>query len=118
MYTDNERRVLKHLRMIDWENEVTADYAIKCLSSAWKIKFNRISALANLVAGLVEYQVRVLDYLCYLTINIKMKYRCIKSLFVFTHSKRKYCNRTDFAFQFSLEIHVLSSHNNRKSYIV
>uniref|UniRef100_T1HBU6 MIF4G domain-containing protein n=1 Tax=Rhodnius prolixus TaxID=13249 RepID=T1HBU6_RHOPR len=56
MYTDNERRVLKHLRMIDWENEVTADYAIKCLSSAWKIKFNRISALANLVAGLVEYQ--------------------------------------------------------------
>ncbi|KAK9503181.1 hypothetical protein O3M35_011806 [Rhynocoris fuscipes] len=56
MYPDNERRVLKQLRMIDWENEVTADYAIKCLSSAWKIKFNRISALANLVAGLVEYQ--------------------------------------------------------------
>lgn len=56
MYSENERRVLKQLRCLDWDDETIADYAIKCLSSAWKIKFHRVAALANLVAGLVEYQ--------------------------------------------------------------
>ncbi|CAH1388507.1 unnamed protein product [Nezara viridula] len=56
MYNEYERRVLKQLRCLDWDNESVADYAIKCLSSAWKIKFHRIAALANLVAGLVEFQ--------------------------------------------------------------
>lgn len=59
MYNEYERRVLKQLRCLDWDNELVADYAIKCLSSAWKIKFHRIAALANLVAGLVEFQVSI-----------------------------------------------------------
>lgn len=57
MYTENERRVLKLLRCLNWEDEQISEYVVKCLSSAWKIKFHRIAALANLVAGLVEYQV-------------------------------------------------------------
>jgi hypothetical protein len=59
MYAENERRVLKLLRCLNWEDRTISDYAIKCLSSGWQIKFHRIPALANLVAGLVEYQVNI-----------------------------------------------------------
>ncbi|XP_014252131.1 regulator of nonsense transcripts 2 isoform X2 [Cimex lectularius] len=56
MCNDNERKVIKQMRALDWENEQVANYAIKCLSSAWKIKFHRLASLANLVAALVEFQ--------------------------------------------------------------
>ncbi|XP_075233802.1 regulator of nonsense transcripts 2-like isoform X2 [Lycorma delicatula] len=51
-----ENNVLKILRCINWDNKEIANYTIKCLVSAWKVKYHRIPALANLIAGVVEYQ--------------------------------------------------------------
>uniref|UniRef100_A0A0A9YP83 Nonsense-mediated mRNA decay protein 2 n=1 Tax=Lygus hesperus TaxID=30085 RepID=A0A0A9YP83_LYGHE len=56
MYPENERKVLKQMRCLDWEDEATAEFAVQTLSKAWKIKFHRVPALASLVAGLVEHQ--------------------------------------------------------------
>jgi len=56
MYQENDRKVIKYLRSLDWEDEAVAEYTVKCLSSAWKVKFHRVMALANLVASLVEFQ--------------------------------------------------------------
>ncbi|CAB0006760.1 unnamed protein product [Nesidiocoris tenuis] len=49
------------MRCLDWDDETTAEFAIRTLSKAWKIKFHRVPALAILVAGLVEHQESVGD---------------------------------------------------------
>lgn len=59
MYVGSEKKVLRLFRRLQWDDDAVADYAIKCLSSAWQIKFHRIPALADLVASLVKYQVMI-----------------------------------------------------------
>ncbi|XP_039286836.1 regulator of nonsense transcripts 2 isoform X2 [Nilaparvata lugens] len=59
MGSDSDQSAVETLRSADWEDKQLADYIIKCLTSAWKIKYTHIPALANLVAGIVEYQEHV-----------------------------------------------------------
>ncbi|XKL68056.1 hypothetical protein PGB90_003547 [Kerria lacca] len=51
-----ETKVLNLMRKLDWKNQETTNYAIKCLTEAWNVKYLNIRCLANLLAGLVEYQ--------------------------------------------------------------
>ncbi len=53
---DTETKILNLMRKLDWRDQQTADFAIKCLTHAWNVKFPNIRCLANLLAGLVEYQ--------------------------------------------------------------
>lgn len=62
MEPGNEDMILEHLRSVDWECETTAQYGIMCLTNAAGINYQKIPVLASLVAGLVEYQVRIFIY--------------------------------------------------------
>ncbi|XP_076265048.1 UPF2 regulator of nonsense mediated mRNA decay [Rhynchophorus ferrugineus] len=53
---NNTDKIMKLMRKIDWTNEETANYAIKCLTGAHNMKYFNIRCLANLLAGLVGYQ--------------------------------------------------------------
>lgn len=54
--TETESSVLTLMRKLDWQDPQVAAYAIKCLTNAWNVKYFNIRSLANLLAGLVEYQ--------------------------------------------------------------
>lgn len=58
-------RILKQLRKLNWKDPEVASYAIRCLTSAWKVKFPHIRTLAGVVAELTLYQefvgLRVVD---------------------------------------------------------
>lgn len=58
-------RILKQLRKLNWKDPEVTSYAIRCLSSAWKVKFPHIRTLAGVVAELTLYQevvgLRVVD---------------------------------------------------------
>jgi hypothetical protein len=43
------------MRKINWDDAADREYALKCLSKPWKVKFNHIYCLASLVAGLNHY---------------------------------------------------------------
>nr|CAG4650736.1 EOG090X0143 [Simocephalus serrulatus]SVE94074.1 EOG090X0143 [Simocephalus serrulatus] len=49
-------KILKQLRKLNWKDPATASYAIRCLTSAWKVKFPNIRTLAGVVAELTLYQ--------------------------------------------------------------
>ena len=53
------------VRRLPWDDPDIFEYALKYLSSAWRVNYASISALANLLAGLANYQddvaVRVVD---------------------------------------------------------
>ena len=49
-------RILKQLRKLNWKDPEVATYAIRCLTSAWKVKFPNIRTLAGVVAELTLYQ--------------------------------------------------------------
>jgi len=49
-------RILKQLRKLNWKDPDITQYAIKCLTSAWKVKFPNIRTLAGIVAELSLYQ--------------------------------------------------------------
>ncbi|XP_065199909.1 regulator of nonsense transcripts 2 [Planococcus citri] len=53
---DVETKVLNLMRKLNWKDKTTSDFAIKCLTHAWNVKYQNIRCLANLLAGLVEYQ--------------------------------------------------------------
>nr|XP_054752267.1 regulator of nonsense transcripts 2-like [Lytechinus pictus] len=48
-------KVLKQMRKLPWDNQQIKQYAVKCLSSVWNLKYNNLHCLANLLAGLVLY---------------------------------------------------------------
>lgn len=56
---NNTDKIMRLMRKLDWNNEETAAYAIKCLSGAHNVKYFNIRCLANLLAGLVSYQEEV-----------------------------------------------------------
>ncbi|OQV15510.1 Regulator of nonsense transcripts 2 [Hypsibius exemplaris] len=53
------------IRRLPWDDPEVFEYGLKYLSSAWRINYASISALANVLAGLANYQddlaVRVVD---------------------------------------------------------
>nr|SVE85329.1 EOG090X0143 [Daphnia pulicaria] len=49
-------KILKQLRKLNWKDPEVASYAVRCLTSAWKVKFPNIRTLAGVVAELTLYQ--------------------------------------------------------------
>jgi len=49
-------KVLKQMRKLNWKDADVANYAIKCLTSAWKVKYPNIRTLAGVVAEMTLYQ--------------------------------------------------------------
>jgi len=49
-------KVLKQMRKLNWKDPDVANYAIKCLTSAWKVKYPNIRTLAGVVAEMTLYQ--------------------------------------------------------------
>uniref|UniRef100_A0A1B6EE97 MIF4G domain-containing protein n=1 Tax=Clastoptera arizonana TaxID=38151 RepID=A0A1B6EE97_9HEMI len=56
MNFSSDTDVLKLLRSLNWDCEVTCAFTIQCLSSPHKLKYQRIDLLAELVAELMDYQ--------------------------------------------------------------
>ncbi|XP_017777953.1 PREDICTED: regulator of nonsense transcripts 2 [Nicrophorus vespilloides] len=52
----NTDKILRLIRKLNWSDDDTAAYAIKCLTGAHNMKYFNIRCLANLLAGLVAYQ--------------------------------------------------------------
>lgn len=48
------------MRKLDWDNPEIAAYITKCLTAVWNVKFYNIRCVANLLAGLVAYQVNII----------------------------------------------------------
>ncbi|XP_055586086.1 regulator of nonsense transcripts 2 [Uranotaenia lowii] len=61
----NVDKMIKLLRRLNWDDRETHDYAVKCLSKAYNIRYHLIRSLADLVSGLSSYQekavIRVID---------------------------------------------------------
>lgn len=61
----NVDKVIKLMRRLNWDDPDIRDYAVKCLSKAYLVRYHLIRALADLVSGLSSYQdkamVRVID---------------------------------------------------------
>uniref|UniRef100_A0A1B6LDI7 Regulator of nonsense transcripts 2 n=1 Tax=Graphocephala atropunctata TaxID=36148 RepID=A0A1B6LDI7_9HEMI len=49
-------KVLELMRRLNWKDQHIFNYAVKCLTQAWNVPYPNIKDLANLLAGLVEYQ--------------------------------------------------------------
>lgn len=59
-------KVLRTMRKLNWEDEETRKFSVRCLTDAWNVRYNSIHCLANLVSGLSLYYVRI----CYLLFYI------------------------------------------------
>ena len=46
------------MRKLFWEDIEVRQYAIKCLTAAWNVRYNTIHCMANLVSGLSIYYVQ------------------------------------------------------------
>ena len=53
----NTEKILRHMRKLDWDDPEISSYAVKCLTFAWNVKYYNVRCLANLLAGLMSYQV-------------------------------------------------------------
>ena len=51
-------QILKQVRKLDWRDLDIFHFTVSCLSHIWKVKYNNIHCVANLLAGLKSYQVR------------------------------------------------------------
>ena len=50
-------KILRQMRKLNWNDEETKQYAIKCLIAIWNVKYNTVHCMANLVSGLALYHV-------------------------------------------------------------
>uniref|UniRef100_A0A182YK23 MIF4G domain-containing protein n=1 Tax=Anopheles stephensi TaxID=30069 RepID=A0A182YK23_ANOST len=61
----NVDKLIQLLRRLNWEDEGTFNYAVRCLSRAYNIRYHLIRSMADLLAGLNSYQekavIRVID---------------------------------------------------------
>ncbi|KAI6646478.1 hypothetical protein LOD99_12599 [Oopsacas minuta] len=61
----NKDKVLKQMRKLNWKDENVFEFAVRALSRSWKVKYNNVLWLADLIGGLVAYQeevgIRVVD---------------------------------------------------------
>lgn len=51
----NTDKVLKWMRKLDWEDDSVSNYAIKCLTAAYNVKYLNIRCVGSLLAGLVAH---------------------------------------------------------------
>uniref|UniRef100_A0A914UNX1 MIF4G domain-containing protein n=1 Tax=Plectus sambesii TaxID=2011161 RepID=A0A914UNX1_9BILA len=58
-------RVLRQMRKVDWADEELSEYALKCLSAPWNVKYSSVQYLASVVAGLMWYH----DWLGYAVVD-------------------------------------------------
>uniref|UniRef100_A0A182W576 MIF4G domain-containing protein n=1 Tax=Anopheles minimus TaxID=112268 RepID=A0A182W576_9DIPT len=54
----NVDKMIQLLRRLNWDDVVTFNYAVRCLSRAYNIRYHLIRSLADLLAGLNSYQER------------------------------------------------------------
>lgn len=52
----NVEKIVKYLRRLNWDDPGTANYAIKCLSKAYNVRYHLIRCLADVVSALSSYQ--------------------------------------------------------------
>lgn len=55
----NVDKIIKLMRRLNWDDKDINDYAIKCLSKAYNIRYHLIRCLADLVSGISSYQDKV-----------------------------------------------------------
>uniref|UniRef100_A0A8D8ZIF7 Regulator of nonsense transcripts 2 n=1 Tax=Cacopsylla melanoneura TaxID=428564 RepID=A0A8D8ZIF7_9HEMI len=53
---DTEAKVLTQLLKLDWNDEQVVKYVVRVFSQPWRVKYDLIRKLANVLAGLVEYE--------------------------------------------------------------
>ncbi|KAI5693482.1 hypothetical protein M8J75_000107 [Diaphorina citri] len=53
---DTEAKVLSYLLKLDWNDETVVKYVVRVFSQPWRVKYDLIRKLANVLAGLVEYE--------------------------------------------------------------
>lgn len=54
----NVDKVIRQMRTLNWDDKATADYAVRCLTKAYNLRYHLIRCLADLVLGLSSYQDR------------------------------------------------------------
>ncbi|GAB0095794.1 regulator of nonsense transcripts 2 [Sergentomyia squamirostris] len=52
----NVDKIIKMMRRLNWDDKDIGDYAIRCLSKAFNLRYHLIRCLADLVSGLSSYQ--------------------------------------------------------------
>ncbi|XP_059616183.1 regulator of nonsense transcripts 2 [Phlebotomus argentipes] len=52
----NVDKIIKMMRRLNWDDKEISEYAIRCLSKAYNIRYHLIRCLADLVSGLSSYQ--------------------------------------------------------------
>nr|CAD7449491.1 unnamed protein product [Timema bartmani] len=52
----NVSTILRLMRKLNWKSKELASYAVKCLTYAFKVKYDNIRPLADLVSGVANYQ--------------------------------------------------------------
>nr|CAD7416134.1 unnamed protein product [Timema poppensis] len=52
----NVSTILRLMRKLNWKSKELASYAVKCLTCAFKVKYDNIRPLADLVSGIANYQ--------------------------------------------------------------
>lgn len=48
-------KVLRQMRKLSWNEQEVKDYAVKCLTRVWNVKYSNIHCVANMLSGLCEY---------------------------------------------------------------
>lgn len=52
----NVDKIIKLMRSLNWDDKEMNDYAVRCLSKAYNLRYHIIRCLADLVSGLSSYQ--------------------------------------------------------------
>jgi regulator of nonsense transcripts 2 len=65
LHKGNVEKIVKYLRRLDWDDQATSDYVIRCLTKAYTFRWHLIRSLADVVSALSSYQekamTRVID---------------------------------------------------------
>jgi regulator of nonsense transcripts 2 len=61
----NVEKIVKYLRRLNWDDQETSNYVIRCLSKAYNVRYHLIRCLADCISALSSYQekamTRVID---------------------------------------------------------
>lgn len=63
---------------LNWSDPTICNYAIKSLTQAWNLPYPKIKDLANLLAGLVDYQVY---HLCVAQQTLECSHFCFPKVY-------------------------------------
>lgn len=56
LHKGNVEKIVKYLRKLDWDDEATSIYVIRCLTKAYHFRWHLIRPLADVVSALSSYQ--------------------------------------------------------------